>query len=223
MHNFKDISRTASVCLVAAAALSLAACGSTRHNFSSGISGINGADGQQGPQGEPGPQGPAGLDGLDGLDGVGDLLGGVGTVTIGDQTLANGENGPLGVSILSPDQATGQVLTAGVASGGQLVTIGTGNGATAATGGGTPDGLLGVNLGGNQIGSGNALIGLGVLSPTAAQGSSITGNVLSGGQPVGVGVGGAPAPSGGTTPGVGGVLAPLAPLTSPLRNLLRRN
>lgn len=220
MRSLVEKKTLVAACLISVAALSLAACGGkTRHTFAGG-GGFAGAPGPQGEAGPAGPAGPQGEPGSNGLAGANGLLSGAGTVTIGDRTLIGtpGQTGPLGVSVLSPTQATGSVATVGALSGGNVVTVGTGAGSTATTSGAVPTGLLGVSLGGRQVvgqGSSN-LIGVGVLSPNGQQGTNVSGNVLSGGQPVGVGVRGTQGTgtpqSGGVVGGVlgtvGGVLQP---------------
>ncbi|HEV2081874.1 MAG TPA: hypothetical protein VGR32_05390 [Brevundimonas sp.] len=230
MRSLVERKSLATACLISVAALSLAACGGkTRHTFSGG-GGYAGTPGAAGPEGPAGPQGPkgdpgaAGLPGMDGLPGMGGgsggLLGGAGAVTIGDQTLVGtpGQTGPLGVSVLSPTQATGSVATVGALSGGQVVSVGTGAGTTATTSGGTPTGLLGVNVGGHQVlgQGGSNLIGVGVLSPNGQQGTNVTGNVLSGGQTVGVGVSGTQGSGSGHAGGVvGGVVGTVGGVLQP--------
>lgn len=210
-----NINRTAATCLGVAAALLLAGChGNRSYTLAGGGDfGTAGPQGERGPQGEPGPAGPPGSPGTPGLGGANGLPGsalvsGLGQVSIGDRTLLGqgGEGGPLGVSVLSPGQASGDLATVGVLSGGQVATVGLGTPNTPvdpATGPAT--GLLGVTLGGNQLvgsGSGNPAIDLNVLSPGGASGTAVSGNVLSNGQPVSVGVN-APA---GATPGADGLL-----------------
>ncbi|RYI34366.1 MAG: hypothetical protein EON48_01990 [Acetobacteraceae bacterium] len=89
-----------------------------------------------------------------------------------------------------------------------MATVSTGTPTTAVgNASGPANGLLGVSLGGNQLvgsGNGNPAVDLNVLSPGSASGTAVTGNILSNGQPVGLGVNGAGAP-GGTNP-VGGLL-----------------
>ncbi|MFJ6024931.1 hypothetical protein ACIQC9_10100 [Brevundimonas sp. NPDC092305] len=214
------------------AALLLSACHGNR-SYNLGSSGEFGVAGPAGPQGEQGPAGPAGPQGPQGEPGAGGVLGGagggligqiaeatdpLGRVTIGDRTVvggADGSGGPLGVSVLSPTQNAGQAATVGVLSGGNVATVGLGQPTTPvdpATG--APSGLLGLNVGGNQVlgqGSGAPAVDLAILSPTGASGTAVTGNVLSNGQPLAVGVSGqgaAPAQGlvGTVTDKVGGVV-----------------
>lgn len=197
------------------AALMVSAChGNRSYNLGSsgefaaaGPAGAPGEPGPAGPAGPAGPPGPAGSNGSNGLNGLvggsgqGGVLGAVaqitdplGRVTIGDRTVvgaANGSGGPLGVSVLSPNQNTGQVATVGVLAGGNVAAVGLGQPSTpvqAANGPAT--GVLGLNVGGHQIlgQQGAPAVDLAILSPTGAAGTAVTGNVLSNGQPLGVGV-----------------------------------
>lgn len=221
------------ICCGIAAAMMTAGCNGNR-SYSFGSGGGFGSDGGQGAPGEPGapgspgtPGGPGspgapgapgigsglvgGLTDLGETTGLNDLADPLGRVTVGDRTVlgAGGSGGPLGVSALSPTQQAGSVATVGVLSGGQIATVGTGTPNTPVTNASGPaTGLLGLNVGGNQVvgsGSGNPAIDLNVLSPTGASGTAVTGNILSNGQPVGVGVSGAPGATGGANP-VGGLL-----------------
>jgi hypothetical protein len=222
------------ICCGIAAALMVAGCNGNR-SYSLGGGGGFGSDGGQGAPGapgEPGSSGPPGTPGGPGTPGApggigGGLVGGLGDlgettgltgltdplgrVTVGDRTVLGqgGTAGPLGVSVLSPTQQTGSVATVGVLSGGQIATVGAGTPNTPVTNASGPaTGLLGLTVGSHQVvgsGSGNPAIDLNVLSPTGASGTAVTGNILSNGQPVGVGVSGAPGATGGTNP-VGGVL-----------------
>lgn len=213
------------ICCGFAAAVMVSGCNGNR-SYSLGGGGGFGSDGAQGAPGEPGapgapgepgapgtPGAPGGLGGLTDLGettGLNDLADPLGRVTVGDRTIlgAGGDGGPVGVSVLSPTQQPGSVATVGVLSGGQVATVGVGTPNTTTAPATSPTtGLLGLNVGGNQVLGGNSTnaVGVNVLSPTGASGTAVTGNVLSNGQPVGVGVTGAPGATGGTNP-VGGLL-----------------
>lgn len=197
------------------AALLVSACHGNRtyslgSSGSFGTAGPAGERGPEGPAGPAGPQGPAGRDGLDGLNGL-NGANGLGAVVIGDRTIIGGGGGapgPLGVNILSPGQSPGQVATVGVLAGGSVAAIAVGQpNSPTPPAGGSPTGLLGLTVGGNQVlgqGQGNPAVDLAVLSPTGASGTAVSGNVLSNGQPLGVGL---TNPAGAQTPGgvVGGV------------------
>lgn len=216
-------------CCGVAAAVMVAGCNGNR-SYSLGGGGGFGADGGQGAPGEPGapgapgaPGGPGtpgapgtpgiggGLSDLGETTGLNDLADPLGRVSIGDRTILGqgGNGGPVGVSVLSPTQQAGSVATVGVLSGGQVATVGVGTPNTpTTTATGPATGLLGLTVGGNEVigsGQGNPAIDLNVLSPGGASGTAVTGNILSNGQPVGVGVSGAPGTTGGANP-VGGVL-----------------
>lgn len=192
-----------------------------------GAPGEQGPAGPSGPAGPAGPQGPAGSNGLDGLIGANGQNGVVATVaqatsplgrvTIGDRTVvggATGSDGPLGVSLLSATQNQGQAATVGVLSGGTVATVALGQPNTpvaAATGPAT--GLLGLNVGGNQIlgQTGAPAVDLAILSPAGASGTAVSGNLLSNGQPLSVGVSNPTGTSGtnpvsGVTQTLGGVV-----------------
>lgn len=227
-HTTISVNRVA-VCFGLAAALMATGCNGNR-SYSLGGGGDFGAagpEGQAGPQGEAGPAGPAGPQGPAGANGGllgggggtgGGLLGGVadglGQVSVGDRTILgqSGQGGPLGVSVLSPTQQEGGLATVGVLSGGQVATVGVGSATTPVTNASGPaSGLLGVTLGGNQlVGSsqGNPAIDVNVLTTGSASGTAVTGNILSNGQPVGVGVANAPGgtPASGVLGGVTGVV-----------------
>lgn len=228
----KGTSKALICCGIAAAALMMTACsGSRTYSLAGGggfgADGAAGAPGEPGEPGAPGQPGAPGSPGLPGLadlgetTGLNDLTDGLGRVSVGDRTIlgANGDGGPLGVSVLSPTQQTGSVATVGVLSGGSVATVSTGTPTTAVgNASGPANGLLGVTVGGSQLigsGSGNPAIDLNVLSSGSASGTAVTGNVLSNGQPLGLGVnggavaGGANPVSGlvtGVTGTVGGVL-----------------
>ena len=82
------------------------------------------------------------------------------------------------------------------------------------TASGPANGLLGLSVGDKQLvgsSSGNPAVDLNVLSPTGASGTAVTGNILSNGQPLGLGVtqpdgGGADGLLGGVTGTVSGVV-----------------
>lgn len=217
------------ICCGIAAAFMVSGCNGNR-SYSLGGGGGFGSEGPQGAPGEPGAPGAPGQPGQPGrpgtpgapgiggglsdlgeTTGLDDLADPLGRVTVGDRTIlgAGGDGGPLGVSVLSPTQQAGSVATVGVLSGGQVATVGVGTPNTpTTTASGPATGLLGLNVGGNQVvgsSSGNPAIDLNVLSPTGASGTAVTGNILSNGQPVGVGVSGAPGATGGANP-VGGLL-----------------
>ncbi len=228
-HTTSSASKALICCGIAAAFLVSGCNGNRSYSFGSG--GGFGSDGGQGAPGEPGQPGSPGTPGTPGAPGspgapggigggltslgettgLDDLADPLGRVTVGDRTILGqgGSGGPVGVSLLSPTQQTGSVATVGVLSGGQVATIGTGTPNTPTTNAtGPANGLLGVTVGGNQVigsSAGNPAVDLNVLSPTGASGTAVTGNVLSNGQPVGVGVSGAPGATGGANP-VGGVL-----------------
>lgn len=113
------------------------------------------------------------------------------TATIGKATALGSPNvSPLiGASILSPTQKTGSLLTVGVGSGGQLVTLG--NGANGNLLGGLTGGLTGGVTGGNPgqpAGTPVALLG-NVVNTTTGAVSQVTGG-LTGGLTGGAGNGG---------------------------------
>jgi hypothetical protein len=121
------------------------------------------------------------------------------TANAGATTLG-GANGtqPVGVSLLSPAAANGTVASANLLSAGQT--------ATAAL---TPSGASGTlpltaNLGTTTLGGGSQPVGVSLLSPTAADGTLASANLLSAGQ----GAGATVAP-GGLTSTTGAVLGNL--------------
>ncbi|MCW5647472.1 MAG: hypothetical protein KIT23_09675 [Sphingopyxis sp.] len=127
------------------------------------------------------------------------------TATIGQATaLGSAGASPLiGASILSPGQQNGSLLTVGVGSGGQLVTLQPG------TGGNLIGGVTGGLTGGSAAGSPVALVGNVVGTATGALGQ-VTGGVTdgSGGAPGSNAVTGVVS---GVTGTVGGVLGGLKP------------
>lgn len=127
------------------------------------------------------------------------------TTTLGTQTLTGGTaQQPIGVSVLSPNQATGSAATVGALSGGNLATASiTTPGGTSALTGGAASALspvlspvanatspatsalpLSASVAGQTLTGGAAQqpIGVSVLSPTQSVGSAATVGVLSGGQ-----------------------------------------
>lgn len=179
-----------------------------------GGSGSGSGGGSGGGSGSGSGGGTSGLAGLGQTTGLDTLLDPVGAVTVGDTTLLGqgATPDPLGVSVLSPTTTPGSVATVGVLSGGQVLTVNTGQPnapVTAATG--PANGLLGLTVGDKQVvgsSSGNPAIDLNVLSPTGASGTAVTGNILSNGQPLGLGVT-QPEGTGGLLGGVTGTVGGL--------------
>lgn len=143
------------------------------------------------------------------VDGLSAAPGQLITATIGKATALGspGASPLIGASILSPTQKTGSLLTVGVGSGGQLVTLG--NGTNGNPLGGLTGGLTGGSPG-QPAGTPVALVG-NVLNTTTGAVSQVTGG-LTGGATGGGGSGNAV--TGlvqGVTGTVGGVLGGLNP------------
>ncbi len=100
---------------------------------------------------------------------VADATGGLVNATAGGSQLLGGAPATVGASVLSPTQATGSVLTAGVGSGGQAVTLNGTSVASPATGGGLLGGTGAVGGITNSVG--------GITGSTGVTGSAgATGN-----------------------------------------------
>lgn len=219
----------AAACATVAFALMAAGCNGNRSYSFGADGGIGGSAGGGTDGGTGGGSGggsggsssgggagsSSGLAGLGATTGLDTLLDPAGAVTVGDTTLLGqgATPDPLGVSVLSPTATQGSVATVGVLSGGQVLAVNTGQPntpVTAATG--PANGLVGLTVGDKQVvgsSTGNPAVDLNVLSPTGASGTAVTGNILSNGQPVGLGVtqpDGAGGLLGGVTGAVGGVV-----------------
>lgn len=117
------------------------------------------------------------------VDGLAAAPGQLVTATIGKATALGspGASPLIGASILSPGQQNGSLLTVGVGSGGQLVTLQPG------TGGNLLGGATGGLAGGNPAGSPVALVGNVVTTATGALaqvGGGVTGGTADGGAAV---------------------------------------
>ncbi|WP_428632328.1 hypothetical protein [Sphingopyxis sp.] len=132
------------------------------------------------------------------------------TATIGKATALGsfGASPLLGASILSPGQQSGSLLTVGVGSAGQLVTLQPGTGGNLL--GGVTGGLTGGNPGGSPVGSPVALVS-NVVGTTTGALSQVTGGVTGG--TIGGGTAANPVTGvvSGVTGTVGGVLGGLKP------------
>lgn len=144
------------------------------------------------------------------VDGLAAAPGQLITATIGKATAlgSSGASPLLGASILSPGQQSGSLLTVGVGSAGQLVTLQPGTGGNLL--GGVTGGLTGGTPGGAPVGSPVALVG-NVVGTTTGALIQVTGGVTGG--TTGGGTAGNPVTGvvSGVTTTVGGVLGGLKP------------
>jgi hypothetical protein len=140
------------------------------------------------------------------VDGLAAAPGQLITATIGKATALGsaGASPLLGASILSPGQQSGSLLTVGVGSAGQLVTLQPG------TGGSLLGGLTGGTPGGAPGGSPVALVG-NVVGTTTGALSQVTGGVTGGTTGGGTAVTPVTGVVSGVTTTVGGVLGGLKP------------